>query len=737
MKGNLEFGMRLSVIAVLACLPAFAAVTVMPVPFNPADFTQPHTAILGVQLILGATVNLGGSTDTYQYSWNFGDGSAPTTPVTINATLPTTTPGNPYNISATHTYTTGTAGVTTWTAVVTVTDMTNSSNGPFTGSYPIALQANNLQARVNIAIDNGLWYLHTTMWRNTDTVFGTGTPWGGWDADTGAGSCGYVNGCIDSAGWDATNDQAFLVSGHLETAAGGPSLDPYTDDVNRATQRLFAFMIAYPVQSRSVTYNPALTATRCSNGTLPTAYGTATQSCTSPATLINENPSATSCTSSPCSSTFDGNSNGQMIFQWNDGYDVFGYQDGMLINALVATQNPSGTALTGYTAATNPTAGTLGIRGLSYKNIVQDIIDTQGYCQNSSDSGNSTGSDMGGAWQYYCANSPFYYNNYEYNDNSPSQWDAIGFIAGNRGAGFGASVPAIVQDTNQVWTTWSQDWTGTVGSYPVSGATRGAYGYSEIDYYPWGPFADTPSGMVQLTNDNVGRTAAGAADQRWNMAETFYHDNFCNSTTAYTSFYAPRNYSYGLFSFTKAMELHSPGGVLTPITFLEDQPSGTNPIDWYNAQAANGDPCDGVAQTQVARQASDGHWWGSVAGANNDNTCANDDLQCWFETAWAVIELQKTVFVSCVSDLTGVGTAGGRTPARVDLTWTPQANVTSYNVLRGTANGGPYTLIGSSTGPAYSDRSGLTNGDTYYYVLQPQSGGTTVCQSNQAVITIP
>jgi hypothetical protein len=734
MNRYLKFWMQLSAIAFLACVPTFGAVTVKPVPFNPANLAAPHTAIIGVQLILGATVDLGGSTDSFTYSWNFGDGSAPT------AAAPIT---NPYNISATHVYTSGIAGTTTWTAVVTVTDTTNPAS--YTGNYPIILQANNLQARVNIAIDNGLWYLHSTMWRNTDSA--TGTPWGGWDNGSGSAACGgYFNGCINSAGWDATNVQAFLVSGHLET---GPPVDPYTDDVQRGVQRLFFFMEAYNVTpasgggsnvvpSRTVAYNPALTATRCSNSnTVPANYGTTTQSCTSPETLINDNPSATSCTSPPCTFTFDGNSNGQMIFQTNDGFNVFGYQDGMLIDALVATQNPTGTALTGYTAATNPYTGTKGVRGMTYKDIVQDIADTVGYCENSGDADMAGGTaGVGGAWQYYCANSPSPIG-YEYNDNSPSQWDAIGMIAANRGAGFGATVASIIRDTNQVWMVWSQDWAGSTGNYNT-GNENGAYGYNAIDSFPWGPFADTPSGMVQLTMDNVGRTAAGAEDQRWNMAETFYHDNFCNSTTLYNNDNAPRNYTYGLFSFTKSMLLHSPGGVFTPITFLEDQPSGTNPIDWYNAQAANGDPCDGVAQTQVAREWSDGHWWGSNNGPSyNDNTCANDIYQCYFETAWAVIELNKTVFVSCVSDLDGQGTAGGRTPARIDLTWTAQPNVSGYEILRGTANGGPYTMVGTSTGPAYSDRTGLANGKTYYYVIQPQSSGVTVCQSNQAVITVP
>lgn len=718
MRGMLRFWTGLFGVLILACTPVFASVTVKTVPFDPKKPSTAHTAILGQQLILGATVDLGGSSDSFTFSWNFGDGSVPTAPAAVT---------NPYDISATHIYTSGTAGVTTWTAVVTVKDTTTSTT--YTANYPVALQVNNLESRVNIAIDNGLWYLHTSMWRGADSV--TGTAWGGWDA---GGACSGTYTCLNAAGLDATNVQAFLVSGHLET---GPGSDPYTDDVRRGVQRLFFFMEAYPIQTRSLTFNPALTATRCSDGSLPASYGTAGQSCSGGATLINENPAAASCPKPPCMFTFDGNGNKQMIFETNDSFNVFGYEDGMLIDALVATQNPSGTARTGYTAATNPAAGTLGIKGLTYKDIVQDIADTIGYCENSSDVGNSNGADNGGAWQYYCANSPFPAGGYYYNDNSPSQWNAIGLIAASRGAGFGATIHPVIRDSNQVWMTWSQDWAGTVGIYPTTGATRGAYGYNAIDSFPWGPFADTPSSMVQLTMDDVGRTPSGAADQRWNKAETFYHDNFCNSTSVYNSFYAPRNYSYGLFSFTKAMLLHSPGGVLTPITNLSDEPGGTNPINWYAAQAAKGDVCDGVAQTLVSRQEANGLWFGSSPTSPNTTTCANTGYQCYFETAWSIIELQKTVFVQCVSDLTGKGTAGGRAPARSDLAWTPISNVTSYNVFRGTTNGGPYTMIGSTTSPAFSDKTGLINGDTYFYVLQPQSAGVSVCQSNQATVTIP
>ena len=100
--------------------------------------------------------------------------------------------------------------------------------------------------------------------------------------------------------------------------------------------------------------------------------------------------------------------------------------------------------------------------------------------------------------------------------------------------------------------------------------------------------------------------------------------------------------------------------------------------------------------------------------------------------------LRRSVFVACVSNLGGKGTPSGRAAARVDLTWTGIGNVDHYNVLRGTVNGGPYALIGSSTITAYSDTTRLANGNTYFYVLQPfNAQGSEICQSNQASIPIP
>jgi hypothetical protein len=95
--------------------------------------------------------------------------------------------------------------------------------------------------------------------------------------------------------------------------------------------------------------------------------------------------------------------------------------------------------------------------------------------------------------------------------------------------------------------------------------------------------------------------------------------------------------------------------------------------------------------------------------------------------------------VTCVSDLAGVGTSGSAlAPPRIDLTWTGIGNAGSYGVLRGTTSGGPYAQIGSATTTAFSDTSGLTNGSTYYYVLQPlDQNGIEICQSSEAGVPIP
>jgi hypothetical protein len=307
---------------------------------------------------------------------------------------------------------------------------------------------------------------------------------------------------------------------------------------------------------------------------------------------------------------------------------------------------------------------------------------------------------QGGAWRYSCGNFP---------DNSAAQWGAIGIIPAVRG--FGSVVPPLAYDWNEVWLNYSQN------------TTNGVFGYTNTSPV-WGPYATTPSGMVQLAMDGIGR-----GDARWNKAETFIRDNFCNAPTGYAS--SIKSYYYGLFSFTKAMLFHAPGGTLTPIRLLQSQTSGVPPIDWY---AAEGSPCDGVARFLVTEQNPAGYW---------NNTQAPSGEQRPFSTGFAIVMLRRTVVAVCPGDsgvdpVQGRGTPSGRGSARVDLTWGLVAPGDTYRVLRGTTHLGPYNSIGIAATNSFSDTVGLTNGSTYYYVVSRiPAGGSELCQSNEARVTIP
>jgi hypothetical protein len=744
---------------------AFGQVTVLTVPFVPTNPTSPHytypiNSTTEVQIVLGATVpSAVGSSHSFTYQWNFGDGTSTTAAAVTN----------PYDISAKHQYPASAGVGTQWTAVVTVTDTTANQIG--TANYYVIQESNTncaidpatnrpfcLEARVNVAIDWGLWYMHQTMWRGTTTVNSVVIPWGGWDTQT--TSCPTVNGnaydCAPYGVIDAENVQALEVSGHY---ANGPSTDPLTDDVARGLARMFTFLATQTAATDTYTYNPATANFICADGTVPT---TSAPTCTGHGGQHQYNSGATSCPMPNCVFTFDGNSNGIQTYS-NDGSGEYTYTTSPFMEAMIsAFSSPFGAP---GVAPTGPTH----VLGQTYQTIVQDLADFYNYSQYGSDFDVAQGytrgeyASQGGAWLY---------GPQQGDDNSTSQWAAIGLITASRGLGI--SVPPIVTDTNNVWITNSQDLQDakpTGADSFASAGNLGAYGYRGSWYYSqeWGPFAVTPSGMVQMALDGVGRTTNTAFgdpttnfDQRWNNSETFYADNFCNSVSTYgnggynDAYYAPRAYMYGLFSFTKSMLLHDPSFSLSPIQYLRTQTPNVfttnhnipaNSIDWYAAlSTANGgsDPCDGVAQTLVTFQNTppygtfDGHWYGNTADVGST-------AQSPYETAWALIMLNKTVATSCIANLAGQGVVLGASPAQIDLSWSNQANSTSYNILRGTTNGGPYSLIGSTTATAYADPQNntvsgvpaLINGDTYYYVVQPQLNSTTVCQSNQATIPVP
>lgn len=268
------------------------------------------------------------------------------------------------------------------------------------------------------------------------------------------------------------------------------------------------------------------------------------------------------------------------------------------MDAIIASGTPDAITTTGGT----------NVIGRTYKGIVQDMLDEYAWAQYDL--------SPGGGWRY---------NGNTYPYNSACQWAAIGIIPAIRN--WGCILHPSVKSWNVPWLAFSQN--------PVTGM----FGYT--DQNPaWGPYATTPSGMVQMAMDGIGRGEAGAPS--WDKAETYIRDHWGIGSGATANI---KDYYYGLFSFVKAMLLHDSNGdgVAEPLQFLQSQTSGVAPIDWYASEGTdpnNPDAMDGVAPTLVNDQTMGTTDWGYWYAHNYWGT------QYHFETAHAIMMLSRTIFES-------------------------------------------------------------------------------------------
>lgn len=93
-----------------------------------------------------------------------------------------------------------------------------------------------------------------------------------------------------------------------------------------------------------------------------------------------------------------------------------------------------------------------------------------------------------------------------------------------------------------------------------------------------------------------------------------------------------------------------------------------------------------------------------------------------------------SVFGAVTQPPTGL-TATAASSSQINLAWTATSGATSYNVLRSTTNGGPYSTVTTGvTSTSYSD-TGLTALTTYYYVVQAVSSYGTSSDSSPASAT--
>ena len=192
---------------------AFAAAPVVrTVPWVASQPLIPHDTWSAKTITLKGTCNVLNGTPagtTYSYIWDFGDGSP----------VATGTVTNKYVIQATHAYT-GASNLV-FTATLTVQNTTTGEKGE--AKYYTSIKDKTLPVEVNVAIDEGLWYLWKNAGRSSGQYY-----WNNYSP----GGYGYYGNSTASA------VQAFESQGHLENQPLNPYSEAVTGGIDYLTANL-------------------------------------------------------------------------------------------------------------------------------------------------------------------------------------------------------------------------------------------------------------------------------------------------------------------------------------------------------------------------------------------------------------------------------------------------------------------------------------------------------------------
>lgn len=206
---------------------------VVTVPFHGELLAVPHDAWIGKEIIFKGTAHdADGDAMMAAYMWDFGDGYSTGWISGVD----------PYAIEEKHTYTGTMADGTPYgpgkyfTAWLYVQDDTGliGQDSYFVAIRDVSNPDEMLKVEVNVAIDNGLWWLHKQQIRGT---YPDGADYGYWD-----------NADYDVATTGAAVE-AFELQGHL--AKGDPydiSEDPYVETVQRGLNFLFNNVEEIPIE---------------------------------------------------------------------------------------------------------------------------------------------------------------------------------------------------------------------------------------------------------------------------------------------------------------------------------------------------------------------------------------------------------------------------------------------------------------------------------------------------------
>jgi len=191
------------------------------VPWQPSNPSIPHSIYNGAQTTLKGISRFGAT----EYRWDFGDGGG-----TAWAGI-----GNPYNLGVSHTYT-GAVGQL-FIATLYVRDGADVAQDEYRvqiREYSDSSIPSHLDVRIDMAIDEGLWYLHTTMNRANygGGSPGYGQPYGNWSDSYPVAAAGVA---VD----------AFQLHGNK--CNGDYEGDPYVETVQRALNYLLANTYSFSI----------------------------------------------------------------------------------------------------------------------------------------------------------------------------------------------------------------------------------------------------------------------------------------------------------------------------------------------------------------------------------------------------------------------------------------------------------------------------------------------------------
>lgn len=154
-------------------------------------------------------------------TWDPGDGS-PVKAATVNPD----TSGYDADLGVTHTYPASSAG-TPFTATLTVCNGFECTSD----AYRVVVRDRTLDVEINIAIDQGLWYLHRQQTRNP--------------ASSDDGRFPYTTNYSRDGMTTASAVQAFQINNHFQTSPNAQ--DPYADTVRRGLRYMFSRLVSTPI----------------------------------------------------------------------------------------------------------------------------------------------------------------------------------------------------------------------------------------------------------------------------------------------------------------------------------------------------------------------------------------------------------------------------------------------------------------------------------------------------------